>query len=124
MNYGCGSTVHARDLEIARAPYVGAGGMNTTVRPTLRHKGGVVGVDVVPEMLEASSKNFKVVEVKKTPGLVLEFVELHKVKRCTHPWKIISIDVAAQNCLFNIFKAEDLKKAIIEGNVSRAKTRW
>jgi len=65
MNYGCGSTVHARDL--ANNPkmlYVGVGGGMELLQFSYfnRQKGGVVGVDVVDEMLTASRNNFKIAE--------------------------------------------------------------
>jgi len=116
MNYGCGSTVHARDL--TNNPimlYVGVGGGMELLQFSYfnRQKGGVIGVDVVDEMLEASRKNFKEAE-KLNPWFKSEFVELKKGDALNLPVEDNSIDVAAQNCLFNIFKAEDLKKAIAE----------
>jgi len=78
-----------------------------------RHKGGVVGVDVVDEMLEASRVNFKEAE-ELNPWFKSEFVDLKKGDALNLPVEDNTIDVAAQNCLFNIFKAEDLKKAIEE----------
>ena len=44
-----------------------------------RQKGGVVGIDVVDEMLEASQKNFKEAEALN-PWFESEFVELKKGK--------------------------------------------
>ena len=78
-----------------------------------RNKGGVVGVDVVDEMLEASRKNFIEAE-KLNPWFKSEFVDLQKGDALNLNVADNSIDVAAQNCLFNIFKAEDLKRAIAE----------
>ncbi len=43
-----------------------------------------------------------------------EFIDLHKGDALHLPIEDESVDVAAQNCLFNIFKAEDLKKALQE----------
>jgi SAM-dependent methyltransferase len=116
MNYGCGSTVHARDLtNDPKILYVGVGGGMELLQFSYfsRQKAGVIGVDVVDEMLEASRKNF--IEAEKTnPWFKSEFVELKKGDALNLPVADNSIDVAAQNCLFNIFKAEDLKKAIEE----------
>ena len=78
-----------------------------------RQRGGVVGVDVVDEMLEASAANFKIAEAQN-PWFKSEFVTLKKGDALHLPVDDNSIDVAAQNCLFNIFKAEDLKRAIEE----------
>lgn len=116
MNYGCGSTVHPRDL--SRQPkilYVGVGGGMELLQFAYfsRKKGHVIGVDVVDEMLEASRVNFKEAEALN-PWFSSDFVELHKGDALNLPLKDQSVDVAAQNCLFNIFKEEDLKKAISE----------
>ena len=61
MNYGCGSTVHARDLtNNPKILYVGVGGGMELLQFAYfsRQKNGVIGVDVVDEMLEASAQNF------------------------------------------------------------------
>lgn len=116
MNYGCGSTVHARDLvNNPKILYVGVGGGMELLQFSYfsRQKGGVIGVDVVDEMLEASKKNFIEAE-EQNPWFKSEFVELRKGDAMNLPVPDNSIDVAAQNCLFNIFKEEDLKKAIEE----------
>ncbi|MCH4551601.1 arsenosugar biosynthesis arsenite methyltransferase ArsM [Aestuariibaculum lutulentum] len=116
MNYGCGSTVHARDLtNNPKMLYVGVGGGMELLQFSYfnREIGGVIGIDVVDEMLEASRKNFKVAETIN-PWFKSEFIDLKKGDALSLPVEDNSIDVAAQNCLFNIFKAEDLKKAISE----------
>ncbi len=116
MNYGCGSTVHARDLaNNPKVLYVGVGGGMELLQFAYfsRQKSGVIGVDVVDEMLEASRKNFIEAEAEN-PWFNKDFVELKKGDALNLPLEDNSVDVAAQNCLFNIFKAEDLKKAIEE----------
>ena len=116
MNYGCGSTVHARDLSNnPRILYVGVGGGMELLQFAYfsRQPHGVIGVDAVDEMLEASRKNFKIAEEQNT-WFSSDFVDLKKGDALNLPLKDNSVDVAAQNCLFNIFKAEDLKKAIEE----------
>jgi SAM-dependent methyltransferase len=116
MNYGCGSTVHARDLtNTPKILYVGVGGGMELLQFAYfsRQKDGVIGVDVVDEMLEASAKNFLEAEAQN-PWFNKEFVSLKKGDALNLPVEDNSIDVAAQNCLFNIFKVEDLKKAISE----------
>ena len=116
MNYGCGSTVHPRDLvNQPNILYVGVGGGMELLQFAYfsRQKNGVIGVDVVDEMLEASRKNFKEAEATN-PWFNSEFVELKKGDALHLPVEDNSIDVAAQNCLFNIFKTEELKKAIAE----------
>ena len=116
MNYGCGSTVHARDLSNnPKMLYVGVGGGMELLQLSYfnRQNGGVIGVDIVDEMLEVSAANFKIAEAQN-PWFSSEFIELKKGDALHLPVDDNSIDVAAQNCLFNIFKAEDLKRAIQE----------
>ena len=116
MNYGCGTTVHARDLtNNPRTLYVGVGGGMELLQFAYfsRQKSGVVGIDVVDEMLEASRKNFKEAEAQN-PWFKSEFVDLKKGDATDLPVEDNSIDVAAQNCLFNIFKTEELTRALKE----------
>jgi len=63
MNYGCGSTVHPRDLvNNPKILYVGVGGGMELLQFSYfsRQKEGVIGVDVVDEMLEACKANFEI----------------------------------------------------------------
>jgi SAM-dependent methyltransferase len=116
MNYGCGTTISAQDLiNNPKILYVGVGGGMELLQFSYfsRQKGGVIGVDVVDEMLEASRLNFKIAE-QQNDWFKSEFVELKKGDALNLPIENESIDVAAQNCLFNIFKTEDLKKALQE----------
>lgn len=116
MNYGCGSTVHARDLtNNPKILYVGVGGGMELLQFAYfsRQKSGVIGVDVVDEMLEASRKNFIEAEAQN-PWFSSDFVELKHGDALNLPVADNSIDVAAQNCLFNIFKSEELTKALEE----------
>jgi SAM-dependent methyltransferase len=116
MNYGCGSTVSASDLvNNPKILYVGVGGGMELLQFAYfsRQQGGVTGVDVVDEMLEASRKNFEIAE-RENPWFKSEFVNLVKGDALHLPIASESMDVAAQNCLFNIFKADDLKKAVAE----------
>lgn len=116
MNYGCGSTVNPRDLSgNPRVLYVGVGGGMELLQFAYfsREKGAIVGVDVVDEMLEACAKNFKEAE-ESNAWFKQDFVELKKGNALELPVKDASIDVAAQNCLFNIFKKEELKQALKE----------
>ena len=116
MNYGCGSTVHPRDLvNNPKIAYVGVGGGMELLQFAYfsRQKEGVIGVDVVDEMLTASARNFKIAEAQND-WFKSEFVALKKGDALDLPIEDNSIDVAAQNCLFNIFKMEELKKALQE----------
>ena len=116
MNYGCGSTVHPRDL--VNEPtilYVGVGGGMEVLQFSYfsRKKAGVIGLDVVDEMLLACDKNLAEAE-----NLNLWFnryyVDLRKGDALNLPIEDESIDVAGQNCLFNIFTKADLKLALKE----------
>ncbi len=116
MNYGCGSTVHPRDLvNNPKILYVGIGGGMELLQFAYfsRHKGGVIGVDVVDEMITACSQNFVEAE-KANTWFRSEFVEIRKGDALKLPVEDESIDVAAQNCLFNIFKQEELELALKE----------
>lgn len=116
MNYGCGSTVNARDLvNNPKILYVGVGGGMELLQFAYfsRNQSAVIGVDVVEEMLQASGRNF--IEAEKiNPWFNRDFVELRKGNALNLPVDDNSIDVAAQNCLFNIFKQKELEKALQE----------
>ena len=116
MNYGCGSTVSAQDLTgNPKILYAGVGGGMELLQFAYfsRQKGGVIGVDIVPEMLQASRENFKIAETENS-WFSSDFVDLIQGDALNLPVPDESVDVAAQNCLFNIFKEEDLKKAVAE----------
>ncbi len=116
MNYGCGSTVNARDLiNNPTIMYVGVGGGMEVLQFSYfsRQQGGVIGVDIVDEMLEACDKNLKDAE-QTNPWFKRSFIDLRKGSALALPVEDNTIDVAAQNCLFNIFKEQDLKKALSE----------
>jgi SAM-dependent methyltransferase len=116
MNYGCGSTVNPRDLvNNPKILYVGVGGGMELLQFSYfsRQPDGIVGVDVVNEMLEACRQNFVEAE-RLNPWFRSAFVKLIKGDALQLSLEDNSIDVAAQNCLFNIFKHEDLKKALEE----------
>lgn len=116
MNYGCGSTVHPRDLvNNPNILYVGVGGGMELLQFSYfsRYSKGVIGVDTVSEMLEACDKNLLKAEIDND-WFERSFVELRKGNAMALPVEDNSIDVAAQNCLFNIFKEDDLKTAVSE----------
>ena len=116
MNYGCGSTVNSRDLvNDPTILYVGVGGGMELLQFSYfsRQKGGVIGLDVVDEMLEASQQNLKEAE-QLNPWFQSSFIDLRKGDALSLPIEDNSIDVAAQNCLFNIFTKKDLQLALRE----------
>lgn len=116
MNYGCGSTVNPADLvNNPRILYVGVGGGMELLQFAYfsRQIGGVTGVDVVEEMLSVCQKNLIDAE-EQNPWFRSEFIKLAKGDALHLPIEDNSIDVAAQNCLFNIFIKDDLAKALRE----------
>jgi SAM-dependent methyltransferase len=116
MNYGCGSTVHPRDLvNNPKILYVGVGGGMELLQFAYfsRQTAGVIGLDIVDEMLEASRINLAEAS-QINSWFKSDFVELRKGDALHLPVDNESIDVAAQNCLFNIFKEDELKLALQE----------
>ena len=116
MNYGCGSTVHPRDLvNNPKILYVGVGGGMELLQFSYfsRQKNGVIGVDLVDEMLQACQDNFTEAE-QQNDWFQKDFVQLKQGDALALPLADSSVDVAAQNCLFNIFKQDELKQALKE----------
>lgn len=116
MNYGCGSTVHPRDL--ANSPtilYVGVGGGMEVLQFAYfsRKPSGVIGLDVVDEMLAACRRNLQEAELQN-PWFRSSFVDLRRGDALDLSIAGESVDVAAQNCLFNIFHGRDLERALAE----------
>lgn len=116
MNYGCGSTVNPRDLTNSPTVlYVGVGGGMELLQFAYfsRRPGAVIGVDVVSEMLDAARENLQTAE-QANDWFKHEFVDLRAGDALHLPVGDESVDVAAQNCLFNIFKLDDLRRALQE----------
>lgn len=116
MNYGCGSTVNARDL--VNSPtvlYVGIGGGMELLQFAYfsRRNQGVIGVDIVDEMIGVCKENMQEA-AQQNPWFNTEFVDIRKGSALSLPIDDNSIDVAAQNCLFNIFEETELKQALTE----------
>jgi SAM-dependent methyltransferase len=116
MNYGCGSIVSARDLvNNPKILYVGVGGGMELLQFSYfnRSEAGVIGVDIVDEMLDSCANNLLEAE-KLNPWFKKKFIDLRKGSALQLPVEDNSIDIAGQNCLFNIFKENDLKQALKE----------
>lgn len=116
MNYGCGSTVHPRDLvNNPTVLYVGVGGGMELLQFAYfsRSPNSIIGVDAVEEMLEASRKNMLEAE-QSNDWFNRDFIDLRKGNALELPVEDESVDVCAQNCLFNIFEKDDLVKALKE----------
>jgi ubiquinone/menaquinone biosynthesis C-methylase UbiE len=115
-NYGCGSTVNPRDLADAeRVLYVGVGGGLEALQLSyfVRRPGGVVAIDKVPEMLAAARRLLDEAD-EANAWFDPSFVVLREGDALELPIESESIDVAAQNCLFNVFRMEHLDRALRE----------
>ena len=116
MNYGCGSTVSPRDLvNNPSILYVGIGGGMELLQFSYfsRRKGAVVGIDIVDEMITACQNNLLEAEALNS-WFKKDYIDIRKGSALELPVESNSIDVAAQNCLFNIFTADDLHQALSE----------
>ena len=116
MNYGCGTTVHFGDLNPReKILYVGVGGGLEALQFAYftRRPQSVIAVERVPEMLVKAQENFNLA-AGLNKWFRPEFVKLVQGDALSLPVKNESVDVAAQNCLFNIFKEQDLTKALAE----------
>jgi SAM-dependent methyltransferase len=116
MNYGCGSTVNPRDLSGSPTIlYVGVGGGMEVLQFAYfsRKPGGVIGLDVVDEMLAACDANLRQAE-HENDWFQRQFVDLRRGDALNLPIDDETVDIAAQNCLFNIFRDTDLKRALSE----------
>lgn len=116
MNYGCGSTVSPRDLvNNPSILYVGIGGGMELLQFSYfsRRKGAVVGIDIVDEMITACQNNLLEAEALNS-WFKKDYIDIRKGSALDLPVESNSIDVAAQNCLFNIFTADDLHQALSE----------
>jgi ubiquinone/menaquinone biosynthesis C-methylase UbiE len=116
MNYGCGTTVHPNEL--ANDPtvlYVGVGGGLEALQFAYfsRHQGKIIAVDPVPAMREAAIRNLELA-AQENAWFEPSFVEIREGDAFALPVPDASVDVVAQNCLFNIFKPADLHLALQE----------
>lgn len=116
MNYGCGSTVSPRDLvDDPSILYVGVGGGMELLQFAYfsRRPGAVIGLDVVDEMIRACNENLAIAEAMNS-WFRSEYVDIRRGDALDLPIADATIDIAAQNCLFNIFHDGDLKRALAE----------
>lgn len=116
MNYGCGTTVHFGDLSPEETIlYIGVGGGLEALQFAYftRRSKAVIAVDGVPEMLDKARKNFDAA-AKMNDWFCPDFIQLVHGDALSLPVEDESINVAAQNCLFNIFEQDDLTKALAE----------
>ncbi|MBP2656088.1 MAG: ubiE 6 [Firmicutes bacterium] len=116
MNYGCGTTVHFGDLNpMENILYIGVGGGLEALQFAYftRRPQAVIAVDKVPEMMDKAANNFKLA-AEINHWFKPDFIKLIQGDALDLPVEDESVDVAAQNCLFNIFKEGDLNRALSE----------
>jgi SAM-dependent methyltransferase len=116
MNYGCGTTVHP--TELANAPtvlYVGVGGGLEALQFAYfsRRLGAVIAIEPVAAMRQAATRNLAIA-AQENPWFDPSFVEIREGDAFKLPVPDASVDVVAQNCLFNIFEPADLCQALQE----------
>ncbi|MEE8508330.1 MAG: arsenosugar biosynthesis arsenite methyltransferase ArsM [Myxococcota bacterium] len=106
MNYGCGTTVHLQDMtEGQTILYVGVGGGLEALQLAYfaRRPAGVIAIDPVDEMREAARRNLDEA-ARLNDWFDPAFVDIRPGDALDLPVEDESVDLAAQNCLFNIFK--------------------
>ncbi len=121
MNYGCGTTIHLQDMvEGQTVLYVGVGGGLEALQLAYftRRPGGVIAVDPVAEMRELAAENIRLAAATND-WLDPSFVEIRDGDALNLPVGDATVDLAAQNCLFNIFTTTsdgdgDLERALAE----------
>lgn len=116
MNYGCGTTVHP--TELGNQPtvlYVGVGGGLEALQFAYfsRYASAVIAVEPVGAMQEAAARNLEIA-AQENPWFNTSFVEIREGDAFNLPVADASVDIVAQNCLFNIFEPEDLTRALKE----------
>lgn len=118
MNYGCGTTVHFGDLNPEETIlYVGVGGGLEALQFAYftRRPRAVIAVERVPEMIDKARENLRLA-AKLNNWFQPDFIQLVEGDALCLPVEDEKVDVAAQNCLFNIFAKDDLNQALAEMN--------
>ena len=116
MNYGCGTTVHPSELSgDPTVLYVGVGGGIEALQFAYfsRRPQGVIAVDPVDAMRDAAQRNLTIA-AEENDWFDSSFVDIRKGDAFDLPIPDNSVDVMAQNCLFNIFEPADLVRALKE----------
>jgi ubiquinone/menaquinone biosynthesis C-methylase UbiE len=116
MNYGCGTTVHPTELfGEPTVLYIGVGGGLEALQFAYfcRQPGSVIAVDPVLEMRQAAAQNLSWA-AEENDWFDLDLVKILPGDAFSLPVPDASVDIVAQNCLFNIFEPVDLKRALQE----------
>ncbi|MEM9804551.1 MAG: arsenosugar biosynthesis arsenite methyltransferase ArsM [Cyanobacteria bacterium P01_D01_bin.56] len=116
MNYGCGTTVHPSELSgEPTVLYVGVGGGIEALQFAYfsRRPQAIIAVDPVDAMREAAQRNLKIA-AQENSWFDTSFVDIRNGDAFNLPLPDNSVDVMAQDCLFNIFEPTDLARALKE----------
>ena len=116
MNYGCGTTVHPAELTgDPTVLYVGVGGGLEALQFAYfsRFDQAIIAVDPVDSMRDAAARNLKIA-AEQNDWFDPSFVSIREGDAFNLPVPDNSVDVVAQNCLFNIFEPDDLARALSE----------
>lgn len=116
MNYGCGTTVHP--TELVNQPtvlYVGVGGGLEALQFAYfsRRPGAVIAIEPVEAMREAATRNLELA-AQQNPWFDTSFIDIRPGDAFNLPIDDTTVNVFAQNCLFNIFEPADLTRALKE----------
>lgn len=114
MNYGCGTTVHPAELvNQPKVLYIGVGGGLEALQFAYysRYPGAVIAIEPVEEMRTAAQRNLELA-AEINPWFDPSFVEIYPGDAFSLPIPDVSVDIVAQNCLFNIFSPSDLTLAL------------
>jgi SAM-dependent methyltransferase len=116
MNYGCGTTVHPAELvNLPTVLYVGIGGGLEALQFAYfsRKPDAVIAIEPVAAMRKAAARNLALA-AQENPWFDPTFVDIREGDAFSLPVADASVDVVAQNCLFNIFEPTDLSRALHE----------
>jgi SAM-dependent methyltransferase len=116
MNYGCGTTVHPTELvNLPTVLYVGIGGGLEALQFAYfsRKPSAVIAIEPVAAMRKAAARNLALA-AQENPWFDPTFVDIREGDAFSLPVADASVDVVAQNCLFNIFEPTDLSRALHE----------
>jgi SAM-dependent methyltransferase len=118
MNYGCGTTV--QPTELVGSPtvlYIGVGGGLEALQFAYfsRKPEAIIAVEPVAEMREAAQRNLALA-AESNDWFDPNYVKIVEGDAFTLPVADNSVDIIAQNCLFNIFEPSDLRKALQEAH--------
>jgi len=116
MNYGCGTTIHPSELTgKSTVLYIGVGGGLEALQFAYfcRRPSAVIAVEPVEAMRDTARRNLQLA-AEENDWFSPDFVKILDGDAFSLPVPDSSVDVVAQNCLFNIFESVDLKRALTE----------